>query len=100
MGGFPHKFYEYLKRLVGNASDLTLQNGLGYRQVRQPKDWVCAEFPFLSFSHKLSTNVRKEYAMTIAFVLILLVRIILPLVLLLALGEWVHRREAHYWLRK
>jgi len=38
--------------------------------------------------------------MTIAFVLILLVRIILPLVLLLALGEWVHRREANYWLRK
>lgn len=38
--------------------------------------------------------------MTIAFVLILLIRIVLPLVLLLALGEWMHRREAKYWLRK
>ena len=38
--------------------------------------------------------------MTIAFALILLIRIILPLVLLLALGEWVHRREASYWLRR
>lgn len=38
--------------------------------------------------------------MTIAFVLILLIRIILPLVLLLALGEWVHRRETRYWVRR
>jgi len=38
--------------------------------------------------------------MTIAFVLLLLIRIILPFVLLIALGEWVHRREANYWLRK
>jgi hypothetical protein len=38
--------------------------------------------------------------MTIAFTLILLIRIILPLVLLLALGEWVSRREANYWARR
>jgi hypothetical protein len=38
--------------------------------------------------------------MTIAFAVILLIRIILPLGLLLTLGEWVHRREANYWLRK
>ena len=38
--------------------------------------------------------------MTIAFAVILLIRIILPVGLLLALGEWVHRREANYWLRK
>ena len=38
--------------------------------------------------------------MTIAFAVILLIRIILPLGLLLVLGEWVHRREANYWLRK
>jgi hypothetical protein len=38
--------------------------------------------------------------MTIAFVLILLIRIILPFGLLLALGEWLHRREVKYWLRK
>jgi hypothetical protein len=38
--------------------------------------------------------------MTIAFAVILLIRIILPLALLLSLGEWVHRREAKYWLRR
>jgi hypothetical protein len=38
--------------------------------------------------------------MTIAFLVILLIRIILPLCLLLALGEWVHRREANYWARR
>lgn len=38
--------------------------------------------------------------MTIALAVILLIRIILPLGLLLALGEWVHRREANYWLRR
>jgi hypothetical protein len=37
---------------------------------------------------------------TVAFVVILLIRIILPFGLLLALGEWMHRREANYWLRK
>ena len=37
--------------------------------------------------------------MTIAFAVILLIRIILPLGLLLSLGEWIHRREAKYWLR-
>lgn len=36
---------------------------------------------------------------TVAFAVILLVRIILPLSLLLGLGEWVRRREANYWLR-
>jgi hypothetical protein len=73
---------------------------MGHRQIRRPKDWACAEFPFLSFSHKLGMNVRKENAMTIAFALILLIRIILPLGLLLALGEWVRRREANYWARR
>jgi hypothetical protein len=38
--------------------------------------------------------------MTIAFAVILLIRIILPLGLLLSLGEWIHRREAKYWLRR
>jgi hypothetical protein len=36
---------------------------------------------------------------TIAFAVIFLVRLILPFSLLVALGEWVHRREANYWLR-
>jgi hypothetical protein len=38
--------------------------------------------------------------MTLAFAAILLVRLILPLVLLISLGEWVRRREANYWLSK
>jgi hypothetical protein len=38
--------------------------------------------------------------MTIAFAVFFLIRIILPLAVLLALGEWVHRREANYWLRR
>jgi hypothetical protein len=37
---------------------------------------------------------------TLAIAVILLIRIILPFSLLLALGEWVNRREAQYWLRK
>ncbi len=34
---------------------------------------------------------------TIALVAILLIRLILPASLLIALGEWVRRREADYW---
>ena len=46
-------------------------------------------------------KVRKEIAMTtLAFAVILLIRIILPVGLLLTLGEWVHRRETNYWLRR
>ena len=37
---------------------------------------------------------------TIVLAAILLIRIILPLCLLLAFGEWVHRREANYWINK
>jgi len=38
--------------------------------------------------------------MTIVFAVIFLIRIILPISLLLGLGEWAHRREANYWLRR
>jgi hypothetical protein len=38
--------------------------------------------------------------MTIAFAVILLIRLILPLGLLLALGEWAQRCEAKYCLRR
>jgi hypothetical protein len=38
--------------------------------------------------------------MTIAVAVILLIRIILPVSLLLALGEWARLREANYWLRR
>lgn len=36
---------------------------------------------------------------TIALALILLIRVIVPVGVLIALGEWVRRREANYWLR-
>jgi len=37
---------------------------------------------------------------TIALVVILLIRVILPISMLVALGEWIRRREANYWFQK
>lgn len=37
---------------------------------------------------------------SIALALILLIRVILPFSMLIALGEWVRRREANYWVQK
>lgn len=37
---------------------------------------------------------------TIALVVLFLLRIILPVSLLIAVGEWIRRREANYWLHK
>ena len=68
--------------------------------VCQPKDWVHAEFPFSSFSHKLSMDERKEIPMsTIVFAALLLIRVLLPISIPIMFGEWVRRREANYWLR-
>jgi hypothetical protein len=36
---------------------------------------------------------------TIALALILLVRIVVPFSILIALGEWIRRREINYWLQ-
>ena len=36
--------------------------------------------------------------MTITFALLFLLRILIPVALLLTLGEWVRRREIRYWL--
>ena len=35
----------------------------------------------------------------LALALFLLIRVIVPVGVLIALGEWVRRREAKYWLR-
>jgi hypothetical protein len=35
----------------------------------------------------------------IALTIILTLRVFVPLTLLLAIGEWVQRREKNYWLR-
>jgi hypothetical protein len=37
---------------------------------------------------------------TIALAAIFLIRVIVPISVLLALGEWIRRREANYWLHK
>jgi hypothetical protein len=37
---------------------------------------------------------------TIAIAALLLVRVILPVGALIALGEWLRRREANYWSHK
>ena len=37
---------------------------------------------------------------TIAVIIIFVIRMILPLGLLIGLGEWMRRREQKYWLRK
>ena len=37
---------------------------------------------------------------TIVLATILLIRIILPFSILIGFGEWMHRREANYWLRR
>ena len=36
--------------------------------------------------------------MTITFALLFLIRVLIPVALLLVLGEWVRRREIRYWL--
>lgn len=60
---------------------------------------MSAEFPFLGISHKLSLNDKEKAMTTIALAVLLLIRILLPLILLIVLGEWVRRREASYWTR-
>jgi hypothetical protein len=37
---------------------------------------------------------------TLAVAILLLVRVILPVSALIALGEWLRRREANYWSHK
>jgi hypothetical protein len=61
-----------------------------------------SEFTSGSYRPKLKANLGKEVAMVgLEVVIILLfVRIILPIGLIMLVGEWVHRREAEYWLNK
>jgi hypothetical protein len=37
---------------------------------------------------------------TIAIAVIFLIRVIVPVSVLIAFGEWMRRREANYWLHK
>jgi FtsZ-interacting cell division protein ZipA len=36
---------------------------------------------------------------TIALTIIFIVRVLVPIAILLTLGEWVRRRERNYWLQ-
>jgi len=36
--------------------------------------------------------------MTVAFAILFLVRVLIPITLLLVLGEWVRRRDIRYWI--
>lgn len=37
---------------------------------------------------------------TIAIIILLSLRVLIPLSVLIAFGEWVRRREKRYWLHK
>ena len=71
-----------------------------HRMNRQSKDWSSTEFHFSSISHTLGVKVQKENPMsTIAIALFLFVRVVIPFGLLIAIGEWVRRREINYWFK-
>jgi hypothetical protein len=37
---------------------------------------------------------------TIALIIILMLRVVIPFSALIAVGEWIRRREHGYWLRR
>lgn len=84
---------------MGSAAGLTPRDCPGRGQNCYYKDWARAGFPFLSISHKLRLNEKEKVMSTIVLAILLLIRILVPLILLIALGEWVRRREASYWTR-
>jgi hypothetical protein len=36
---------------------------------------------------------------TIVLAVILMLRVVIPLLILLSIGEWIRRRDANYWTR-
>ena len=96
MGHLPHAGVIAEGEFMGYFSVYTPQAGMGSGRIFSSKDWASTEFPFLSFSHKLRVNA-KEYVMNItALAVIFLLRILFPLSILLALGEWVRGRDTRY----
>lgn len=65
------------------------------------KDGTLTEFTLFSYFHKLEMELIKENAMFGIEVILTLtvIRIILPIGLMLLLGEWVRRKETCYWIR-
>ena len=85
---------------MGLASfyDPSTESGIGL--ILHLKDWLSDEFTFLTNSHTLGMNERKENLMTsIALVLLFVVRLVVPFTLLITLGEWARRREIKYWFQ-
>jgi len=82
--------------------DYTICPCSGLRRGTNPqlKDWSCTEFTLLTISHTLGVNERKEKpVISITLALLLLLRLIVPFVLLITIGEWVRRREIKYWFK-
>lgn len=74
----------------------TPRQTMGSGRIFSSKDWASTEFPFSSLSHKLEVN-EKEFVMNItALATIFLLRILLPLSIFVAPGEWVRGRDARY----
>lgn len=70
------------------------------RLIGDPKNRAFTEFIFLSISHKLEMDERKEHVMNaIALAIFFLLRVAVPLGILLAMGEWARRRETTYRFR-
>jgi len=81
-------------RIQSHESDL----GLGW--FVHPKDYLSTRFLFTSITRTLGIVERKEHPMNvIALTIIFIVRVLVPLTILLTLGEWVQHREKNYWLR-
>jgi Mg2+/Co2+ transporter CorB len=85
---------------MGQDSDSDPRIRLRLGLIRLSKDYLFTQFLFSSISNKLSAVERKERLMnTIALTIILIVRVLVPITVLISLGEWVQRREKNYWRR-
>jgi hypothetical protein len=80
----------------GVCRRLTVQKDAG---EFHPK-WGEARIYFL-LRKSYSESERKENAMNGSIIILTLLafRLVLPIVLVLSVGEWARRREANYWLK-
>jgi len=60
---------------------------------------VSAEFIFSSNSHTLGADKERKENVMNTIAILLLLRVIVPVSILLVLGEWIKRREVDYWSR-
>lgn len=97
MGYLPHARAVTQSESMGCFSVDNPYFPMGSGPIFSLKDWVSTGFPFSSFSHKLRVK-EKEYDMSIiTLAAIFLLRVLLPLSILVALGEWVRKRDIRNW---